>query len=179
MPHWDIKMKKHKNFTKLKTDLEILQECLMDKTYKNKVQLELILDRIEDHRLANGFLITLYTKSDKYECNIDDILESMFHIHNGKKPTIKDLTDDGEYFRLRMNDYIKSRTDVYQLVADLLRTLCDGIDDLNLGPNDHLPVNNKFRDKVSTMSKEELVGVKGYFISEELYEYLPCINEYL
>ena len=43
------------------TDIEIVYNCLNDKTYQDKLKLELILEQVQDKKLVKGFLTQLYS----------------------------------------------------------------------------------------------------------------------
>lgn len=148
-------------------DIAIIHECLLDKTYNNKVEFELILNKIQDTKLVNGFLIDLYSLSEKYECNKDDMVELAV--------TMGLLTLESNKEDIRVaNDYYKSKLQVYnntsilkqQLLLDVLLIMKDDDED-------------KFKTLLGTLSNNQLEYIKDFFLENEWYDYISIINEYL
>lgn len=59
------------------TDIEIVYNCLHDKTYQDKLKLELILEQVQDKKLVKGFLTQLYSNSEGYEIDKEIPVELM------------------------------------------------------------------------------------------------------
>jgi hypothetical protein len=59
------------------SDLDKIYDCILDKTYQNKSQLEIILSHIEDRELVVGFIFDMLLKHSTYEVDKQSMLELM------------------------------------------------------------------------------------------------------
>ena len=149
-------------------DIKTIHECLLDKTYNNKVEFELILDKIQDTKLVNGLLIDLYSLSEKYGCNKNDMIELAVSMGLLTLKTNKeDISEANNYFKSKLKVYNNSSMLKQQLLLDVLLTI-KGTDD-----------KSEFKILLETLSKQDLEYVKDYFLEKEWYDYIIIVNEYL
>ena len=52
-------------------DLKLLNDILLDSTYKNKVLLEIQLNKVSDKRLVIGLLTTIFSKLKESPINLN------------------------------------------------------------------------------------------------------------
>ena len=57
------------------TDIDKIYECILDKTYQNKSEFEIILSDIEDKELVVGFIFDILLKHAAYEADKQSMLE--------------------------------------------------------------------------------------------------------
>lgn len=157
------------------TDLDKIYDCILDKTYQNKSQLEIILSQIEDRELVVGFIFDMLLKHSTYEVDKQSMLELMAEIlgemtprefikncHNIFIEKIKKINDDS----LSVNIFI----------VDALTSLYSTVDTDGkfTGPTEG------FEKLLSECdSKTKLVKLKENLLEAELYEFIGLIDKYL
>lgn len=157
------------------TDLDKIYECLIDKTYQNKAEFEIVLSDIEDKELAVGFIFDLLLKHTAYEADKQTMLELIAETLGEMTPReyIKDCHDRFMEKIKKMNDesLVGNRFVMDALTALLLVADSEG----NLtGPTD------KFEKVVSeSKSKEHLKKLKEHLLESELYEVIGIVDKYL
>ena len=148
------------------TDLERIYECLIDKTYKNKAQFEIILSQIEDRELAIGFIFDILLKHVAYDADRQTMLELMATTLGEMTPRdfIKECHDT---FLEKLNKVNKESMAANLFVVDALGALYRG-------------TSEDFEKIISECeSKEHLNKLKYNLLDAELYEYIGIIDRYL
>jgi hypothetical protein len=148
------------------TDLERIYECLIDKTYKNKAQFEIILSQIEDRELAIGFVFDILLKHVAYDADRQTMLELMASTLGEMTPRdfIKECHDT---FLEKLNKVNKESMAANLFVVDALGALYRG-------------TSEDFEKIISECeSKEHLNKLKYNLLDAELYEYIGIIDRYL
>jgi hypothetical protein len=157
------------------TDLDKIYECLIDKTYQDKTQFEIVLSDIEDKDLAVGFLFDLLLKHTAYEADKQTMLELIAETLGELKPRqyIKDCHDVFTERIKKLNDESLSEN---MFIMDALTALLSVADlEGNLtGPTE------KFEKVVSDFkSKEHLEKLKERLLDSELYEVIGIVDKYI
>ena len=148
------------------TDLERIYECLIDKTYQNKAQFEIILSQIEDRELVVGFIFDILLKHVAYDADRQTMLELM-------------ATTLGEMVQ---RDFIKECHDVF---LEKIKKVNEESMSENLFVVDALGALYRgtledFEKVVSECeSKEHLNKLKQNLLDSELYEYIGIVDKYL
>jgi hypothetical protein len=157
------------------TDLEKIYECLIDKTYQNKTQFEIVISDIEDKDLAVGFLFDLLLKHTAYEVDKQTMLELIAETLGEMKPRqyIKDCHDTFTERIKKINDDSLSGN---RFVMDSLTALLSTVDsEGNLTGS-----TEKFEKTVSEFkNKEHLQRLKEHLLESELYEVIGIVDKYL
>jgi len=156
------------------TDLDKIYECILDKTYQNKSQLEIILSQIEDKDLVVGFIFDMLLKHSKYDVDKQSMLELMAEILGEMKPReyIKNCHNTFNEKLHKMNDEILSENSFILVALKILSSIVD--DDNIFGDTD------KFEKVVSECkSKEHLEKLKKKLLNAELYEVIGIVDKYL
>ena len=96
-------------------DVDLIWECLIDKSYKDNIQLELLINKIEDRKLAIGFLTDLWSKSSDWEVDKDDIV-NLTTSFLGEVPKKEMLIEYSSYFQTMM----KNKNDREKEIAKFL-----------------------------------------------------------
>lgn len=159
-------------------DVDLIWECLIDKSYKDKIQLELLLNKIEDRKLAGGFLFSLFTYSEKWGVDINHIIGIMstyFEYEN--TPNDDYMQDAFSYFQTLLGDKNKNQLKVNQFTVDFL-TIVENSDketDFILSEID----TTKMEKILSKGDKNSIQHLKDKLLKMEKYEILPLIDKYL
>jgi hypothetical protein len=162
-------------------DVDLIWECLIDKSYKDKIQLELLLNKIEDRKLAIGFLTDLWSKSSDWEVDKDDIV-NLTATFLGEVPKKEMLIEYSSYFQTLMNNKNDRETEIAKFLVDFLTTLSteiskgDNKGDFILSEID----TTKLEDILSEQKEKSFISdLKEKLLTMEMYEVLPLIDKYL
>lgn len=162
-------------------DVDLIWECLIDKSYKDKIQLELLLNKIEDRKLAIGFLTDLWSKSSDWEVDKDDIV-NLTASFLGEIPKKEMLIEYSSYFQTLMNNKNDREKDLAKFLVDFLTTLSteiskgDNKGDFILSEID----TTKLEDILSEQKDKSFISdLKEKLLTMEMYEILPLIDKYL
>lgn len=63
-------------------DIEEIYQCLLDKSYQDAIQLDILISKINDQELMLGFLFDLSIRHDEYESNKETIDLAISNITN-------------------------------------------------------------------------------------------------
>lgn len=162
-------------------DVDLIWECLIDKSYKDKIQLELLLNKIEDRKLAIGFLTDLWSKSSDWEVDKDDIV-NLTATFLGEVPKKEMLIEYSSYFQTLMKNKNDRETEIAKFLVDFLTTLSteiskgDNKGDFILSEID----TTKLEDILSEQKDKSFISdLKEKLLIMEMYEILPLIDKYL
>ena len=149
------------------TNEELIYQCMLDKTYQNKTELELILNRVSDNRLIYGFLSDLFSNHKSY--NIDESIPlELFsqYKQNMKNISAEQLVLDNQYYKNKMSLVGYQRKSYTSILIQLLSSII--ISDMV-----------EFENLLKITEKPQLLKIKEYFLEKEKYEYIIYIDKYL
>ena len=162
-------------------DIDLIWECIIDKSYQDKIYLELLLNKIEDRKLAIGFLTDLWLKSIDWEVDKDDIV-NLTASFLGEVPKKEMLIEYSSYFQTLMNSKNDREKEIAKFLVDFLTTLSNEISkgdnkgDFILSEID----TTKLEDILSKQKdKSFILDLKDKLLTMEMYEILPLIDKYL
>ena len=162
-------------------DVDLIWECLIDKSYKDKIQLELLLNKIEDRKLAIGFLTDLWSKSIDWEVDKDDIV-NLTASFLGEVTKKEMLIEYSSYFQTLMNNKNDREKEIAKFLVYFLTTLSNEISkgdnkgDFILSEID----TTKLEDILSEQKDKSFISdLKEKLLTMEMYEILPLIDKYL
>jgi hypothetical protein len=160
-------------------DVDLIWECLIDKSYQDGIQLELLINKIEDRKLAIGFLTNLFTNSKDWGVD-KDIIINLASTYLGDTPKNEMLLDAFNYFQSKMKSKNSKHQNLDRFLIDFLTTLsseitCDDKEDFNLSGID----TTKLEDILSKGDKNSIQHLKEKLLKMEMYEILPLIDKYL
>jgi hypothetical protein len=160
-------------------DVDLIWECLIDKSYQDGIQLELLINKIEDRKLAIGFLTNLFTNSKDWGVD-KDIIINLASTYLGDTPKNEMLLDAFNYFQSKMKSKNSKHQNLDQFLIDFLTTLSSEIigddkEDFNLSGID----TTKLEDILSKGDKNSIQHLKEKLLKMEMYEILPLIDKYL
>lgn len=161
-------------------DIDLIWECLIDKSYQDNIQLELLLNKIEDRKLAIGFLIDLLVKYSDWEVDKDDIV-NLTATFLGEVPKKEMLIEYSSYFRTLMNNKNDREEDVAKFLVYFLTTLSTEISKGDKGDFILSEIDTTKLDEILSEQKDKsfISDLKEKLLTMEIYEILPLIDKYL
>jgi|688.fasta_scaffold228655_3 hypothetical protein len=161
-------------------DVDLIWECLIDKSYKDEIQLELLINKIEDRKLVVGFLTNLYTNSVDWEVDRGTII-NVISTYLGDTPKNEILLDAFRYFQNKIGDKNENQQNLDQFLVDFLTILEDEMSedddesDFIFSEIDTTEMENL----LSKGDKNSIQHLKEKLLKMEMYEILPLIDKYL
>ena len=161
-------------------DVDLIWECLIDKSYQDEVQLELLINKIEDRKLVVGFLTNLYTNSVDWEVDKGSII-NIISTYLDDTPKDEMLMDAFRYFQNRIGDKNENQRKLNQFIVDFLTILesemseDDKESDFIFSEIDTTEMENL----LSKGDKNSIQHLKEKLLKMEMYEILPLIDKYL
>jgi len=152
------------------SDDMIIHECVRCNTHKNMTHLRIELAKVSDIKLIRGFLTDLFSKSESYRINPDDILNiiSEYNSHYQNKTNeevIVLMKNDNEYFRQKMIKISENNIENYEDILILI----------NYIKEDNIESMKKYIKSCNNL--KSLKHSKNVFIESELFEYLDILDE--
>ena len=161
-------------------DVDLIWECLIDKSYKDEIQLELLINKIEDRKLVVGFLTNLYTNSVDWEVDRGTII-NVISTYLGDTPKNEILLDAFRYFQNKIGDKNENQQNLDQFLVDFLTILEDEMsedDDESDFIFSEIDT-TKMENLLSKGDKNSIQHLKEKLLKMEMYEILPLIDKYL
>ena len=161
-------------------DVDLIWECLIDKSYQDEVQLELLINKIEDRKLVVGFLTNLYTNSVDWEVDRGTII-NVISTYLGDTPKNEILLDAFRYFQNKIGDKNENQQNLDQFLVDFLTILEDEMsedDDESDFIFSEIDT-TKMENLLSKGDKNSIQHLKEKLLKMEMYEILPLIDKYL
>lgn len=162
------------------TDIEIVYNCVHDKTYQDKLKLELILEQVQDKKLVKGFLTQLYSNSEGYEIDKEIPVELIASIL-GETPDKEDLATSAEYYNEKMkelNDFTMGKNKF------LVNFLTEMKSSMNVADGQEVTEKDIDCQKLeeilkSCEDKRYIEYTKSTLLEYEMYEFLKIVDKYL
>lgn len=148
------------------SDLDKIYDCILDKTYQNKSQLEIILSHIEDRELVVGFIFDMLLKHSTYEVDKQSMLELMAE-------TLGEMTPR-EYIKDCHNTFTKK---IKKINEDSLSGNIFIVDAISALYNGTIVEFEKVVSKCE--NKDNLNKLKNHLLDAELYEFIGLVDKYL
>jgi hypothetical protein len=159
-------------------DVDLIWECLIDKSYQDGIQLELLINKIEDRKLAIGFLTNLFTNSKDWGVD-KDIIINLASTYLGDTPKNEMLLDAFRYFQNKIGDKNENQQKLDQFIVDFLTILEDEMSDDETDFIFSEIDTTKLEDILSKGDKNSIQHLKEKLLKMEMYEILPLIDKYL
>jgi hypothetical protein len=159
-------------------DVDLIWECLIDKSYQDVIQLELLINKIEDRKLAIGFLTNLFTNSKDWGVD-KDIIINLASTYLGDTPKNEMLLDAFRYFQNKIGDKNENQQKLDQFIVDFLTILEDEMSDDETDFIFSEIDTTKLEDILSKGDKNSIQHLKEKLLKMEMYEILPLIDKYL
>jgi hypothetical protein len=160
-------------------DVDLIWECLIDKSYQDGIQLELLINKIEDRKLAIGFLTNLFTNSKDWGVD-KDIIINLASTYLGDTPKNEMLLDAFRYFQNKIGDKNENQQKLDQFIVDFLTILEDEMSGDDESDFIFSEIDTtKLEDILSKGDKNSIQHLKEKLLKMEMYEILPLIDKYL
>lgn len=148
------------------SDLDKIYDCILDKTYQNKSQLEIILSHIEDRELVVGFIFDMLLKHSTYEVDKQSMLELMAETLGEMTPR-EYIKDCHNTFTEKIKKINEDSLSGNIFIVDAISALYNG-------------TSVEFEKVVSKCeNKDNLNKLKNYLLDAELYEFIGLVDKYL
>jgi hypothetical protein len=160
-------------------DVDLIWECLIDKSYQDGIQLELLINKIEDRKLAIGFLTNLFTNSKDWGVD-KDIIINLASTYLGDTPKNEMLLDAFRYFQNKIGDKNENQQKLDQFIVDFLTILEDEMSGDDESDFIFSEIDTtKLENILSKGDKNSIQHLKEKLLKMEMYEILPLIDKYL
>jgi hypothetical protein len=149
-------------------DLNTIYDCLLNKTYENRVLFEMTLSNVEDKELVIGLLFSLLINSTGYK--------SMDGIEPDKMMIMEILSTQGELdleyvkkcyssFSIRTKEINSKERTKTEFLAEALGSLKDAVE---------------FESIVNkSENKRHLESLKEMLLDSQLYEFVSIVDKYI
>jgi hypothetical protein len=162
------------------TDIEIVYNCVHDKTYQDKLKLELILEQVQDKKLVKGFLTQLYSNSEGYEIDKEIPVELIASIL-GETPDKEDLFTSAEYYSKLMKELNNFTMGKNKFLVNFLTEMKSS---MSLADGQEVTEKDIDSEKLeeilkSCEDKRYIEYTKSTLLEYEMYEFLKIVDKYL
>jgi ribosome biogenesis GTPase A len=146
-------------------DIEEIYQCLLDKSYQDAIQLDILISKINDQELMLGFLFDLSIRHDEYESNKETIDLAISNIANPDElDTKRVMACHSKYIELLKAKNEESMVIILFSVSTLFMLLSGAID----------AYNKTITECINKMALEKL---KEQLLDAELYENIAVIDK--
>ena len=99
------------------SEIEKIYQCILEKSYLNKVELSILLESLSNRKLVKGFLNSICILNSRYEISEDYKTELLFlYIETfGEPSTTEDITESADYFSSEMGKISDSKIEQTEL----------------------------------------------------------------
>ena len=161
------------------SDIEIVYSCVQNKTYQDKIQLELVCEKVKDKKLIKGFLTELYSNSKGYKIDKNipvELIASIFEESHDKE----DLFLSSEYYIEKIkeiNEFTMAKNEFLILFLTEMQSSIKG-------DGEELKEIDINSEKLEEMlkhceDKRYIEYTKSTLLKCEMYEFLKIIDKYL
>lgn len=157
------------------TDAEIAHNCIINKTYQNKIEFIIEIGKISDKKLITGLLIDLSLRSHDFESDKDQIMEICAElITKNELEDTKFLIDSVSYYKELIGKINKREILKHTFFSEFYSKLME-----NLKEHDKYVINETDVCDMFINNKEYLGELKENLIKSELYEIIPLVEKYI
>jgi hypothetical protein len=146
-------------------DIEEIYQCLLDKSYQDAIQLDILISKINDQELMLGFLFDLSIRHDEYESDEETIKLAIANITDPDNLDSKHVTDCHTKYITLLKAKNEESMEINQFSVTTLFMLLSGADDA---------YNNTITECKNTNA---LAKLKEQLLDAELYENIAVIDK--
>jgi hypothetical protein len=163
------------------SDIEIVYSCVQNKTYRDKTQLELVCQKVQDKKLIKGFLTQLYSNSEGYDIDKNIPVELMVSIFEEESQSGEDLFSSSEYYIEKLkeiNDFTMGKNKFLILFLTEIESSIKDDGDKELKESD---INYEKLEEILKHCEDlrYIEYVKSNLLKWEMYEFLKIVDKYL
>jgi hypothetical protein len=157
----------------MEEDIELIYKCILEKSWNNKVQFEIILDKVTDKRLVVGLLSDIAIRPKQYNASRDLAVElSTRYLNEDNIGDSNYIRESNTYYRSLMRDWNNKELDRHKFIKDALFLIKDMFDS-----SDNMMEIEDFLSKEE--NKKYLPELKNILLEGELYEAISTIDKYI
>jgi hypothetical protein len=162
------------------TDIEIVYNCLHDKTYQDKIELELICEKVQDKKLIKGLLTQLYSNSEGYEIDKEIPVELMASLF-GSTPDKEELFSASEYYSKLMKELNDFTLNKNKFLVEFLSEMKSSIKSEEGKEVTEKDIDSEKLEEIlkSCEDKRYIEYTKSTLLEYEMYEFLKIVDKYL
>ena len=146
-------------------DIEEIYQCLLDKSYQDAIQLDILVSKLIDQELTLGFLIDLAIRHDEYEADEETIKLVIANIADPDNLDSKHVTDCHTKYVTLLKAKNEESMEINKFSITTLFMLLSGADDSY----------NKTITECKNINV--LVKLKEQLLVAELYENIAVIDK--
>lgn len=145
-------------------DIEEIYQCLLDKSYQDAVQLDIVVSKVTDQDLVLGFLFDLVMRHEEYGSDQETVKLAIANITDPDTLDAKHVSDcHTKYIQTMKSKNDASMADNVFSIATLFLLLDEKIDE--------------YEETVANCdSVSSLEALKGHLLEGEQYEYIAVID---
>ena len=161
------------------TDIEIVYNCLNDKTYQDKLQLELLCEKVEDKKLVKGLLTQLYSNSKGFEIDKNIPVELMASLFGDTDK--EELFSASEYYSKLMKELNNFTMAKNKFLVQFLSEMKSSIKTEEGKDITEKDIDSEKLEEIlkSCEDKRYIEYVKSSLLEYEMYEFLKIVDKYL
>ena len=161
------------------TDIEIVYNCLNDKTYQDKLQLELLCEKVEDKKLVKGLLTQLYSNSKGFEMDKNIPVELMASLFGDTDK--EELFSASEYYSKLMKELNNFTMAKNKFLVQFLSEMKSSIKTEEGKDITEKDIDSEKLEEIlkSCEDKRYIEYVKSSLLEYEMYEFLKIVDKYL
>lgn len=146
-------------------DIEEIYQCLLDKSYQDAIQLDILISKINDRELILGFLFDLSIRHDEYESDEETIRLAIANITDPENLNVKHVTDCHTKYITLLKAKNEESMEINKFSVTTLFMLLSGAIDA---------YNKTITECINKMALEKL---KEQLLDAELYENIAVIDK--
>lgn len=146
-------------------DIEIIYECIFEKAYKHRISLESTISKVDEPKIAIGFMMELALNHSAYEIDKEG-LPRMIAEYIGETKSHEYMVECHREFVKAMK--IKNDWEIAQsaLLEKILHLLI-------------FEANEEFDKLLSSCDQNRIIRLKDQLLEAEAYEYIAAIDKYI
>jgi hypothetical protein len=162
------------------TDIEIVYNCVHDKTYQDKLELELICEKVQDKKLVKGLLTQLYSNDKGYEIDKNIPVELMASLF-GSTPDKDELFSASEYYGKLMKELNDFTLNKNKFLVEFLSEMKSSIESEEGQEVTEKDIDTEKLDQILTSCEDKryIEYVKYTLLEYEMYEFIKIVDKYL
>ena len=149
----------------MQKDVDLIYGCIFEETYKDKMSLDIIISKVEDPRMAVGFLMDLALKHAMYEIDSQD-LPSMIAEYIGESKPHDYMIGCHKIFVSEMRKKNDSEIRSSLFIEKALRLLV-------------FERQSDFDSLLASTEKPLIERLKEELLEAEAYEYVSAVDKHL
>ena len=146
-------------------DIEEIYQCLLDKSYQDAIQLDIVISKLIDQELTLGFLFDLAIRHDEYESNEETIKLAISNIVDPDTLDPKHVSDCHSKYVNLLKTKNEESLEINRFSVTTLYMLLSGADE-------------EYNNAISICENvNALIKLKEQLLEAEVYENISVIDK--